>query len=391
MSRSSICLIFVAGQMTALVNGRERFSSKLDCRWSVNLHNYSWVYSALDASLREKLPQTVVSVYGLQYDASKPLAFISHPMDLFAPNTSDWEIAWGHAITTAPKEMARIAIQALNGTTDGILMLDYEPHYRPTWNFTTTEKPENTQPEWSAFVAHVHNASFDLRWTNLVGWIVPDGAQRWKDLSSVQRISLLQTSWDWFCRKYLSSGIDAIRAALPQTFELAFWNFPFKFWTLPRGGRDEWNAMMDEMAWLWARLDVLLPDLYPEFYAGPVNTRPAVLSTCTVQNATTTHAYYQANVDSAVRLRSLYNPAAKVYLSLWWHYMCARVTSTAAAYFVHDGNLHGPFTAVGHDGILLWGSVGSYPGEDANASVVVDYLNTVWAPLVQQYCRAPGP
>lgn len=44
-----------------------------------------------------------------------------------------------------------------------------------------------------------------------------------------------------------------------------------------------------------------------------------VRSHCSVRQA-----YYQANVDNALRLKAKYNPNAKVFLSVWWHYMCAQ-------------------------------------------------------------------
>ena len=143
---------------------------------------------------------------------------------------------------------------------------------------------------------------------------------------------------------------------------------------------------MDEMGWLWAELPIFMPDLYAEFYSGSAATRPVVLSTCTAQNASTTAHYYQDNVDNALRLKTKYNPSAKVILSVWWHYMCAQHITGDAGLFMRDGNLDGLFGAYGNDGIALWGSVGDYPGEDANASQVIAYLDAVWAPRVAKHC-----
>ena len=44
-----------------------------------------------------------------------------------------------------------------------------------------------------------------------------------------------------------------------------------------------------------------------------------------------------------MRLKNKYNPNAKVYLSVWWHYMCAQHVTTDLGYFVRDGNLDGLF------------------------------------------------
>jgi len=147
---------------------------------------------------------------------------------------------------------------------------------------------------------------------------------------------------------------------------------------------------MDELGWLWAELPVLLPDLYPEFYAGPIASRPAVLSTCTAQNGSATRGYFQSNVDSALRLKRRYNPSAKIILSVWWHYMCAQHVTGDLGYFVDDGNLAALFSVVGIDGIAIWGSIGTYTGEDANATEVADYLDRVWAPHLAARCRVVG-
>jgi hypothetical protein len=66
--------------------------------------------------------------------------------------------------------------------------------------------------------------------------------------------------------------------------------------------------------------------------------------------------------------------------------MCGQDITQDPAFFVNQANLDGLFGAVGHDGVALWGSVGSSKGEDGNASEVVSYLNSVWAPYLTQHC-----
>lgn len=289
----------------------------------------------------------------------------------------------------------------------------------------------------------------DPDWIDMVGWkqagTLPPNAN-WASLSDADQASLQEVSWNWFVREYLTAGLKAIRQALPPTVSLGAWcvrsqrvcsipwmkaahsldlvvsnlnrNWPFKFWTLPPGGLPRWNAMMDEMGWLWQLMDVFIPDVYPEFYSGSVESRPTVLSNCKAENASTTSSYFQSNVDVAVRLRNAFNPSAKIVLSAWWHYMCASSTTHRSSlhqifespprvrtqqcppcrcaqgvtddegYFVHDGNLAALFGVEGADGIALWGSVGDSRGEDANASHVVDYLNRVWQPLIASHCAA---
>jgi len=52
--------------------------------------------------------------------------------------------------------------------------------------------------------------------------------------------------------------------------------------------------------------------------------------------------------------------------------------------------LDGLFAATGHDGIALWGSVGDFAGEDANATEVQAYLEEYWGPHVEKHCRTAG-
>ena len=174
-------------------------------------------------------------------------------------------------------------------------------------------------------------------------------------------------------RAYLTAGLRAINTALPPKVELSFWNWPFKF---GKSGRPPWwDEVLDELGWLWKELPVFMPDLYHEFYSGTAASMPAVLNTppglCEALGAKETASYFQANVENAVRLKKKWRPHAKIYLSVWWHYMCSQYVTQDLGYFVDDDNLAGIFGAIGHDGIALWGSVGYSKGEDKNATEVV--------------------
>ena len=70
--------------------------------------------------------------------------------------------------------------------------------------------------------------------------------------------------------------------------------------------------------------------------------------------------------------------------------MCAQHVTGDLGYFVDDGNLAALFSVVGIDGIAIWGSIGTYTGEDANATEVADYLDRVWAPHLAARCRVVG-
>ena len=367
-----------------------------------------------------------------------------------APPPVYWRDAWEHNLATLPGTMASYAAAGLNGTTASLLMLDYEPPWRPCWNFTTNYG-ERAQPRWAAQLAAVHTPKLDTNWTALVGWTPPAGATDWASLSAAEQQALQAVSWDFFCRQYLTAGVRAIKTAMPAAVDLSVWcvpdlplhtrarfatpmrwrptlracgcghdrclpplirNWPFKFGSKPPG----WDALMDEMGWLWAELPIFMPDLYQEFYSGPEAERPAALATCAAQNASVTATYFQSNIDTARRLRAKFNPKAKIFLSVWWHYMCAQHVTGDPGYFVKDGNLPAMFGASGHDGLALWGSVGDFPGEDANATQarldvcsethiwhsytprahgcgaqVKEYLGSTWAPLIAANCdEVPG-
>eukprot|EP01051_Picozoa_sp_SAG22_P001149 SAG22_NODE_43_length_25304_cov_5.394644_1_plen_966_part_00 len=303
-----------------------------------------------------------------------------------------WQDAWERNLVGFPKAMAQYTQAALNGSAEGLMMVDYEPQWRPSWRFPN---PNGTaQPKWAAMLATVHGGkALDKNWTTLVGWAAPAGATNWGSLTAAQQTELQRVSWDFFTKKYLTAGLRAIKAALPAKVELAFWNWPYKFGKSLKP--PWWDRVMDELGWLWAELPVMMPDLYPEFYSGAAASMPAVLGTppaaCTALGASTTAAYFQDNIDNALRLKAKYNPQAKVFLSVWWHYMCAQHVTGDLGYFVQDGNLDALFSATGHDGIALWGSVGVFPGEDANATQVTQYLETFWGPHVATHCRQSGP
>jgi hypothetical protein len=299
-----------------------------------------------------------------------------------------WQDAWERNLATGPAAMAAFVQKGLDGTQSALLMIDYEPPFSVSWNFSTkfSTVPE---PLWKNLLASVHAHSFDRNWTNLVSWKAPAGAEKWHDLSPAQQLVMQEVSWNYFCQRYFTVGIKAIKAVLPANVKLSFWNWPYKFW-FHQGviGNARWGPLMDELGWLWAELPIFMPDLYPEFYSGSDGAKPATLAKCMTENRSSTRAYFQDNVNEALRLRDKYNPAAKVYLSVWWHYMCAQeVTANATSPpFVQDGNLEALFATTGHDGLAIWGSVGSFTGEDHDEGQVAAYFESKWGALVAAHC-----
>jgi hypothetical protein len=308
------------------------------------------------------------------------------------PPAMYWRDAWQHNLATMPEHMVRWTQLQLNGSTKpGMLLVDYEPSWRPSWRFPN---PNGTaQPKWAAFLATVHARAIDTNWTSLVGWTVPTTATNWASLTPLQQTDLQSLSWEYFAKQYLTAGLRAIKASLPRGVVLSFWNWPFKF------GKDGkpfwWDEVMDGMGWLWSELPIFMPDLYPEFYSGSAASMPSVLSSppgrCVALGANATASYYQANVDNALRLKAKWNPAAKVYLSVWWHYMCSQKVTQDIGFFVDDGNMAALFSRTrGHDGLALWGSLGTFTGEDRNVTEVKLYLDRVWGPHIAKHCLPVG-
>ena len=121
--------------------------------------------------------------------------------------------------------MASLVLSSLNGTQSGLIMVDYEPEFSNSWNFST-DFSTRSEPLWESLLATVHNQSLDTNWTDLVSWSVPVGATRWADLTQVQRLSLQERSWNFFCKQYFTKALRAIKVALPEKVMLSFWNWP---------------------------------------------------------------------------------------------------------------------------------------------------------------------
>lgn len=401
----AVQLGWVVSKPTPLQHDRPQ---QLDCLFGVNVHMYTALYANLSTPLQSHLGTGVTSLYGLGHGSGRhgttpdgSVDFIDHPTQLFQPNTSYWRDAWDATLRSAPGYMAdytKAEIQAdpnpntnTTHSTSGVLMLDYEPAYRPSWRFQTASRPDK---KWEAFVSSVHTPKLDQNWTRLVGYSVPAGTPEggWDELKSQEQQALMAKSYDYFCKTYLSAGMKAIRAAIPPAMMLSVWNWPFKFGGSTAANEtalQDFEAMIAEMDWLWQYLDIFLPDLYPEFFVGQAANMPAVLSRCTVGNQSDADLYFSANIAHMQRIRDRCSSNAKIYLSTWWHYMCAQkvLDSDNLDYYAQDANVMEPFSSTGHDGVILWGTVGTFGYEDHDPAFVAAYLNRFWAPPIEAHCK----
>ena len=91
---------------------------------------------------------------------------------------------------------------------------------------------------------------------------------------------------------------------------------------------------------------------------------PAVLGKCEAQNESMAGLYFSKNVEHMQKIKSRCNPGAKVYLSTWWHYMCAQkvLDCRDLGYYAQDANVALPFTTPGHDGVIMCAFHSRTPG-----------------------------
>jgi hypothetical protein len=119
------------------------------------------------ASMQAHLGTGVTALSGLGHGSGNHaptpagfVDFIDHPTQLFEPNTSYWQAAWSATLATAPGYMTGVVNAELKRNSNpnsnvshqdsGIVMLDYEPAYRPNWRFQTNARPDK---RWEALMS----------------------------------------------------------------------------------------------------------------------------------------------------------------------------------------------------------------------------------------------
>jgi hypothetical protein len=55
-------------------------------------------------------------------------------------------------------------------------------------------------------------------------------------------------------------------------------------------------------------------------------------------------------------------------------------------YYAQDVNVAEPFEQTGHDGVIMWGSVGTFGFEDHDPVFVAKYLNEFWSGPIAKHC-----
>lgn len=273
---------------------------------------------------------------------------------------------------------------------ESLVVVDYES-WKPLWAMTPNVSG-SVGGDWLDTLATINSPGFDPAFLATVGFVPPSGAGGWPTLDASGRASLADAGWTHFSAVFFNATIDALRTVVPAA-KVGFWNLPYKYYNDAGGGDppEGWIQMLNGAGWLWSQLDVFLPDVYPERYAGPGSSRPLGLSArCGNISSANAAEYINGNVAVAQSLRAEWVPTSrqrevKVLLYTWWHYMCDQNTSFwADSVYLRDS--FAATQAAGGDGVVLWGSVGSFKGEDHDPAVVAKFLSRDVAPLVEQYC-----
>ena len=202
----------------------------------------SHFYESLSNNLTSRLDnRSLVHVKGLALSNG----WINYPTDLFLNGSNitssfSWSTSWSKLLPELTSKMVLQVVEQVREETkygsinsDAILSIDYEPKYRPSWNFTIGEGAAyETQPAWTALLHQVHNKQLDLTWIHLVGWLGWEGsdsssssssgggggggheARRWDTLSKQQQRSLEEASWNYFVREYISTAISKMKSTV---------------------------------------------------------------------------------------------------------------------------------------------------------------------------------
>lgn len=386
----SLVCIELCGSTCAYAGGvGEGFgeAQQLACYEGFNTHGAPPL--SLPAAMQSRLRTDILTLYQAQvgkYPSDGPAQVVGWQAPLNASTVSSWRNT-STAFIAAHAAAATADVKALvpAGFT-GLLVLDYES-WQPLLGLNNPK--DSSVRDWYAGLAALHSPAFDASFLNTVGWKAPAGTTGWPSLPVADQQSLADAGWTYFSAEVWNTSIAAIRsgaaAAGAAAFKLGFWNKPIKFWNagvVPPG----WMDQQRRLGWLWGQLDVFMPDLYPEAYAGPASQRPAGMhARCVDVNASTSDAYIRENVAVSQQLRDEFAPGVPVLIYTWYHYMCDPNTT----YFADTVSINSQFAAAaaaGADGLVIWGSSGSYVGEDHNASVVEDFLARAYAPFVEQYC-----
>lgn len=290
----------------------------------------------------------------------------------------DWEASMSSWLHQHEQKIHADVVAANMSTFAGIAIIDYENWFL-TWDTKTQES--FYAPFVQSFRAFVTSTNFPVFNTTMIaraGWSAPSGTQGWADLTPDEQENATAAIYDWAVRTFVESTLTAVHSEVP----LASWGFfAYPWFRHPRPSR-AMQLSNDKLSWLWEAVDVFAPAFYPEFWTTTdPSAAPCPMTNTPAQNA----ALYSANVIEALRLRSAYNPSARVLPYAGWYNLCGAVAPCSSDNIVDQVQL--PASPPHQlDGVIIFGATG---GLFANAASLADYLNKAWAPVVERVaaCR----
>jgi hypothetical protein len=227
------------------------------------------------------------------------------------------------------------------------------------WEEVTILRPdqdEETMHLWDDMVEQINSPVLNTAFAALSGWTIPTGVTRWADLTQEERVDYLNVSHRTIGLDFFITTVQQIRALRP--------NAKYSYYGLPAGRwlvyTDELRARNDELASLWAVLDVLSPSTYPLFWT----TEDPSDSPCpdAVNSPGQSSAFFRSTMEEMRRVKQVYGrPEQQIVPYAGWQYKAQAGTCSGEvnrSMFVNDINLLHQLQLpwwFGADGVAIWG------------------------------------
>ncbi|QOI99936.1 MAG: hypothetical protein HRU70_05330 [Phycisphaeraceae bacterium] len=268
----------------------------------------------------------------------------------------------------------------------GLLCLDLEA-VPPLWEFTWGVQPQ--RDGWRAMLEAINGIRYDPLFIERTGYTPPAGTLGWYDLSPEQQSEFCRVSYNAFGIHYFVETLRYTRAVMP-TAKYGFYGTPFNWWPTYDA---EKSAINDQLAPLWAEIDVLMPSVYQLMWT----TTDRATSPCPDYTNTPgqNSAFFSSLIGESVRVRDRFcRPNVPVIAVAWWHYRASSGNCSPdiqGDLFVNDWNvahqLRLPWQ-FGADGVAIWGHFGragpSYPHNWLDEPHEVEpFFREQWAPHIR--------
>jgi hypothetical protein len=269
---------------------------------------------------------------------------------------------------------------------------------------------------WALFVSNISTPGFDKEFTGMVDWTAPTASKGWNDLTPCQQLELLRQSYDHFARDFYTQTLDTLSSLRPRA-KWGFWGIPRSGFPSLRESRDSnsceegcsaplgpgnssscgyngpgtdglrWQQQVnDDLNWLWAKVGVLVPDLYSRGFVqdsgapvcGPTKY-PDILHWTQKDN----QIWLDSTLVECARIRDAQPNRPALLPYFWWHFTWISGSCSKNNTFTPLGNVVGFFESASKlaDGMVLWGTLNA-PDSLSHVAAQVE----AWAPTIAQYC-----